>query len=107
MIISMYYHDKRPCAFNDLAVLFHQMASLPGNKGKFLINLVNFNLVNADFSFDFLKFTQISRTPSDPKQKFIIEVLNSIRFSDFAPFLSIMGDHFFEFALRMLHYHGY
>ena len=56
-----------------------QMALLPGNYGEILINLVNFELVNANFSFNFLKFTQINRLLSDSKQKFIFEILNSIR----------------------------
>ena len=83
------------------------MASLPGNKGEILINLVNFDLVNVEFSFHFLKFTQINHRASDSKQKFIFKILNSTRLSDFAPFLRITGDHFFEFALRTLHSHGY
>ena len=83
------------------------MATLPGNSGKILINLVNFDLVNINFSLNFLKFTQINRTPSDPKQKFIFEILNSIRLSDYTPSLKILGDHFFKFALRTLHSHGY
>ena len=84
-----------------------QMAPLPGNEGKILINLVNFDLVNVDFSFNFLKFTHIDHTPSDPKQKFIFKILNLLRFSDFSPFLSIIGNHFFKFELRRLHSHTY
>ena len=85
----------RPCAIDDLAVSFRQMVLLQGNYDKFLINLVNFDLVNADFFFNFLKFTQINHILSDLKQKFIFEILNSITLSDFAPFLRITGDHFF------------
>ena len=47
------------------------------------MNLVNFDLVNLDFSLFFLKFTHIDQTVSDPKQKLIFETLNSIRLSDF------------------------
>ena len=83
------------------------MAPLRGNEGKILINLVNFDLVNADFSFKISKFMQINRIPSDLKQKFILEILNLIRVSDFTSFLRIMGDHFFKFTLRTLHSHGY
>ena len=83
------------------------MAPLPRNECNFFINLVNFDFVNADFSFNFLKFKQINRILSDRKQKFIFEILNSVRLSDFTPFLRIMGDHFFKFALRALHSHGY
>ena len=44
----------RPCEINDLAVPSCQMALLPRNKGKFFIKLVNFDLVNSDFSLNFL-----------------------------------------------------
>ena len=70
-----------------------------------MINLVNFDLVNSDFSFNFLKFTHIDHTLSYPKQKFIFKILNLIRLSDFFPFLRITGDHFLKFALRTLHCH--
>ena len=57
----------RPCEINDLAVPSRQMAPLPGNEGKFFIKLVNFDLVNSDFSLNFLKFTQFDRMLSDLK----------------------------------------
>ena len=55
------------CAINDRINSFRQMAPLPGNECKILINLVNFDLVNADFSFNLLKFNHIDHTLSDPK----------------------------------------
>ena len=33
------------------------------------MKIVNFDLVNVDFSLDFLKLSRINPTPSDPKQK--------------------------------------
>ena len=83
-----------------------QMAPLPGSQGIILINLVNLDFINSNFSFNFLKVTHIDHTPSDAKQKFIFKI-NSIRISDFAPFLRITGDHSFKFALRRPHSQGY
>ena len=57
----------RPCVIDDLAVPSRQMAPLPGKYGKFLIELVNFDSVNSDFSLNFLKFMQFNRILSDPK----------------------------------------
>ena len=51
-----------------------------------MIILVNFDLVNSDFSFYLLKLALIDSTPSDPQQKSIFEIVNSIRSSDFRPF---------------------
>ena len=86
---------------------FQGPRGLVSSNGTVLINLVNFYLVNADFSFYFLKFTKINCTPSDPKQKFLFEILNLIRLSEFGPFQRITGNHFFKFSLRMLYSHGY
>ena len=44
--------DTRPCEIEDLAVSSRQMVPLPGILGKFLIELVNFDLVNSDFSLE-------------------------------------------------------
>ena len=38
-----------------------------GFMANFFINLVNFDLVNTDFSLNFLKFKQFNRILSDPK----------------------------------------
>ena len=57
----------RPCEIDDLAVLSRQMVPVSGISGKVLINLVNFDLVNSDFSFNFLTFTQFNHILSDLK----------------------------------------